>query len=245
MLRAHTGVAHLARRRHNPNTYARRTLERAAQMGGQPVSETETETERDNFLLWAGGGLAIIVVFVFYTAVGMDAPTSSPAKAAVAEAELATALAKQEEKLENLAGRLAEVEQATAALAALEGKIEALRQEVRALPEQVAAAAPVGAAAQPKAPPPPQTAAAPATPATDSQTVTLAIAESGDLIPDRLRVVLSHIYEGDERVRVYMAGKLLNVAKESPTSFRHEGAPCRLHLVGISDGKAELRHECF
>ncbi len=199
------------------------------------------ETERDNFLLWAGGGLAVIVVFVFYTAVGMEAPPASVPKAEAQESELVTALAEQEQRLAGLERRLAEVEQATAALAALESMIEALREEVRALPQQVAAVAPAAAPAKPEATPPPQAAAAPAA---AGQNVTLAVTESGDLIPDRLRVVLSHIYDGGERVRVYLAGKLLNVEKGSPTPFRHEGAPCRLYLVGVTDGKAELRHEC-
>lgn len=74
--------------------------------------------------------------------------------------------------------------------------------------------------------------------------VKLALTQSAWLEDRKLNVVLSYIYPGEKKVRVGVAGRLIDLPLDSPKGFRFEDQRCQIEFKGMTEGLALLQHSC-
>lgn len=74
--------------------------------------------------------------------------------------------------------------------------------------------------------------------------VRLAIAESKWLIKDQLHIALSYIYPGEEKVRIGLGDRLLDLSKGASEEFVHDGIRCHIVLHEIDGRHAVISRKC-
>ncbi|MGI9357412.1 MAG: hypothetical protein ACR2PF_19925 [Rhizobiaceae bacterium] len=130
----------------------------------------------------------------------------------------------------------------------LEGKIADLKSSQQALEKNIAVMKASVEKAQAKA----QVAKNASSSSTISATnaggdvdgVRLAIAQSSWLVRNKLNVALSYIYPGEDKVRIGLGDKMIDLTKGAPEEFIFEGARCNVLFGGITGDKAKISHTC-
>jgi hypothetical protein len=78
----------------------------------------------------------------------------------------------------------------------------------------------------------------------NSSGVRLAIAQSNWLVKNKLYVALSYIYPGEDKVRIGLGDKMMDLTKGAPEEFMFEGRRCNVLFNGLTGDKALISHTC-